>query len=73
VRGVDGYRPSGQRTRTGRSHLGPTSGKLGKLIEEKGPDDPEAQKTLARILAVSRVDLLVLLLIVIDMVVKPGL
>ena len=57
----------------GAGYLGPTSGKLGKLIEERGAEDPEAQKTLARVLAVSRVDLLILLLIVVDMVVKPGL
>jgi uncharacterized membrane protein len=56
----------------GATYLGPTSGKLGTLIVERGPEDAEAQQTLARILAISRVDLLILLLIVVDMVVKPG-
>jgi uncharacterized membrane protein len=56
----------------GAAYLGPTSGKLGKMIEEKGADDPEAQRTLSRIFLFSRLDLLVLLLITIDMVVKPG-
>jgi uncharacterized membrane protein len=57
----------------GAGYLGPASGKLSKLIEERGAEDAEAQKTLATILMVSRIDLTILLLIVIDMVVKPGL
>jgi uncharacterized membrane protein len=56
----------------GAGYLGPTSGKLGRMIEERGPEDAEAQQTLGRLLVVSRVDLAILLLIVIDMVVKPG-
>jgi uncharacterized membrane protein len=56
----------------GAGYLGPTSGKLGTLIVERGPEDVEAQQMLARILVVSRVDLAVLLLIVVDMVVQPG-
>jgi uncharacterized membrane protein len=56
----------------GSTYLGPTSGKLGRLIEERGPDDPAAQQTIARILLVSRIELVVLMLVVIDMVVKPG-
>lgn len=56
----------------GAGYLGPASGKLAKLLEEKGPEDSAAQETLARILVVSRVDLVILLLIVVDMVVKPG-
>jgi uncharacterized membrane protein len=56
----------------GAGYLGPTSGKLGTLLEERGPEDAEAQQMLGRVLAVSRADLTILLLIVIDMVVKPG-
>jgi uncharacterized membrane protein len=56
----------------GVAYLGPTSGKLGRMLEEKGPEDPTAQQTLSRVLAVSRVDLTILLLIVVDMVIKPG-
>jgi uncharacterized membrane protein len=56
----------------GAGYLGPTSGKLGTLIGERGPEDAEAQRMLGRILVVSRVDLVILLLIVVDMVVQPG-
>jgi uncharacterized membrane protein len=57
----------------GAGYLGPQSGKLATLIERKGPDDPETQAALSRIFTVSRIDLVILLLIVVDMVVKPGL
>lgn len=46
---------------------------MGQLIEERGPDDPEVLAHNRRILTVSRVDLLVLTLVVVDMVVKPFL
>jgi hypothetical protein len=46
---------------------------LGRAIEERGPDDPEYQRRLARIFLVSRIELLLLILVVLDMTVKPGL
>ena len=51
--------------------LGPQSGKLGQLLEERGPDDPEYQSRLARVFLVSRIELVLLILVVLDMTVKP--
>jgi uncharacterized membrane protein len=57
----------------GAGYLGPESGRLSKLVDERGPDDPEYQRRLARIFVVSRIELLLLVLVVLDMTVKPGL
>jgi uncharacterized membrane protein len=57
----------------GAGFLGPESGRIDKLMEERGPTDPEVQSRVARILLVSRIELVLLVLIVLDMVVKPGL
>jgi len=57
----------------GAGYLGPESGRLGKLVDERGPDDPEYQRRLARIFVVSRIELLLLILVVLDMTIKPGL
>lgn len=56
----------------GAAYLGPTSGKLAKVLEAKGPSDPEFKDMLSRLLTVSRVDALLLLVIVALMVFKPG-
>ena len=56
----------------GAAFLGPEAGRLGRLTEERGPEDPEVQRRIRRIFAISRYDLAVLVLVVIDMVVKPG-
>jgi uncharacterized membrane protein len=58
-------------TLVGIFYLGPTAKRLGKLIEERGPADPEAQHVLRRILLVARLDVLLLLFIVFDMTAKP--
>src|SRR5262245_46662917 len=58
---------------TGAGFLGPESGRLSKLLEERGPADAEYQRRLGRIFLVSRVELLLLVLVVLDMAVKPGL
>ncbi|MDQ3619217.1 MAG: DUF2269 domain-containing protein [Actinomycetota bacterium] len=52
--------------------LGPESGRLGKAMEEKGPADPEVRGRIKRLFAYSRIELGVLILIVLDMTVKPG-
>jgi uncharacterized membrane protein len=57
---------------TGAGFLGPESERLGKLGAERPPDDPEVQRRIKRIFTVSRVDLVVLILVVADMVFKPG-
>lgn len=57
----------------GAGYLGPESGRLSKLAAERSPDDPEYQRRIKRIFVVSRVELLMLILVVLDMAVKPGL
>jgi uncharacterized membrane protein len=55
----------------GAGFLGPEAGKLTKLIETKGPEDPEVIARLHRIIAVARTDVFLILLIATDMVAKP--
>lgn len=56
----------------GSLFLGPESGRLGKLIEAEGPENPEVQRRMSRLYLVSRIELAILLLVVVDMVVRPG-
>lgn len=58
---------------TGLLVLGPTSGKLGRMLDTRPPEDPEIQAGIRRLFAISRVDQLVIVLVVADMVFKPGL
>jgi uncharacterized membrane protein len=58
---------------TGAFFLGPESGRLARMQRERGPEDPELQARIRRVLRVARVDQLILLLIVFDMVAKPFL
>lgn len=51
--------------------LAPLSKRVALLLETAGPDAPETQAAINRILLVARFDIAVLLLVVIDMVVKP--
>jgi uncharacterized membrane protein len=57
---------------TGAGFLGPESERLAKLSAERDPSDPEIQRRIKRIFTVSRVDVIVLVLVVADMVFKPG-
>jgi len=57
---------------TGAGFLGPESERLAKLGGERDPADPEIQRRIKRIFAISRIDLVVLILVVADMVFKPG-
>ena len=57
----------------GAGFLGPESGRIARAIDEHGPTSGEAQRRIARIFLISRIELLFLLLVVVDMVVKPGL
>jgi uncharacterized membrane protein len=57
----------------GSAFLGPESGRISKLATERGPEDPDVQARIRRILLVSRFELLILIAVVLDMVVKPGL
>jgi hypothetical protein len=53
--------------------LGPESGRIKKLVRERSYDDPEVQRRIARILLLSRIELVVLLVAIWAMVAKPGL
>ena len=57
---------------TGIAFLTPEAKKLNTAMTARGPDDPEVKARLRRILLVSRVDIALMFLIVMDMVVKPG-
>ena len=57
---------------TGAGFLGPQLKKIHAAIESKGTDDPEVQAHMARLFVISRIDLVVLLLVVVDMAIKPG-
>jgi uncharacterized membrane protein len=57
----------------GAAFLGPEAGRLARVASERGPDDPEVVRRTERLFAISRYDLAVLVLVVVDMVVKPGL
>jgi len=56
----------------GAGFLGPESSRIGTLIESQGAASPEVQRRIKRIFLVSRIELVFLILVVFDMVVKPG-
>ena len=58
---------------TGAAFLGPESGRIGKLLAAEGPESPAVRARIQRIFLVSRIELVLLYLIVLDMVLKPGL
>jgi uncharacterized membrane protein len=53
--------------------ISPEAKRLNALAAEKGIDHPETQARLRRILAISRIDLAILTLVVLDMAAKPFL
>lgn len=55
----------------GAGFLGPEGGRIAKIIEQHGPESPLAKARIRRILMVSRAELVVLLAVVWNMVVKP--
>ena len=57
----------------GALYLGPQGGRFAKLAQERGVEDPDVVAARDRLILVSRIDYLVLVLIVLDMVFKPGL
>ena len=58
---------------SGAFYLGPQSAKLKKLYGAEGPNAPGAPALLNKLFTVSRIELVLMVLIVVDMVVKPGL
>ena len=57
---------------TGAAFLGPESGRIAKVIDAEGPASPDARRRINRIFLVSRVELVLLLLVVVAMAAKPG-
>ncbi len=56
---------------TGLLVLGPLAKQIGQLMETQGPGAPETQAAIQRILLIARIDMGVLLVIVMDMILKP--
>lgn len=56
----------------GVAFLGPQSGKLGEDVERYGIDSAQVTERLQRLFLVSRVELVLLILVVLDMTLKPG-
>jgi uncharacterized membrane protein len=57
---------------TGAGFLGPEAGRIARVIDAEGPASPEARRRIDRIFLVSRVELVLLVLVVIAMAAKPG-
>ena len=57
---------------TGALYLGPEGGRLADIVTARGPEDPEYKSRLARLLTISRIEMVALLVIVANMVIKPG-
>jgi uncharacterized membrane protein len=55
----------------GAGFLGPEGGRIAAVIEREGPASPDAQRRIRRILLISRCELVVLLAVIVNMVVKP--
>lgn len=57
----------------GAAYLGPEAGRIARATERSGVESPEVQARIQRIFLVSRIELVLLLAVVFDMVVKPGM
>jgi len=57
----------------GAAFIGPESGRIAALVEERGGVDEVVQARIERILLASRVEAVILALVAMDMVLKPGL
>jgi uncharacterized membrane protein len=57
---------------SGAFYLGPQSGKLKKMYEAEGASAPGAPALIGKLFLVSRIELVLMVLIVFDMVIKPG-
>ncbi len=56
----------------GAGFLGPGGKKLDALVSEKGPGTPEVLAQQEKMMTLSRLDLAILILIVLNMAIKPG-
>ena len=52
--------------------FGPESGRVAKLVAAEGPSSAAVQARIKRLIVLSRIDLVLLFLIIFDMVVKPS-
>jgi hypothetical protein len=57
----------------GIAYLGPTSGKIERSIQATGPTSPESLRLIGNVLRYSRIELLLLLVVVFMMTVKLGM
>lgn len=57
----------------GAFFLGPLSGKTGKLIDERGVEDTQVQANIGRLFFLSRIELVILIVVVWAMTMKPTL
>ncbi len=58
---------------TGSLFVGPESGRVAQLTEEKGIESPEVQARVRRIFMIARIEAVFLVLAVFDMTIKPFL
>lgn len=57
----------------GIGYVGPEAGRIARATEAGGVESPEVQERIRRIFLISRIELVLLLAVVFDMVVKPGM
>jgi uncharacterized membrane protein len=57
---------------TGSVVIGPRLKKIGEAIAQRGPEDEGVQNDIARLFVIARIDLVVLAVVIVDMVIKPG-
>ena len=57
---------------TGAAFLGPESGRIGALSDERGAERSRGSARIGRVVMISRIEFVLLVLIVLDMVLKPG-
>lgn len=56
---------------TGSLFIGPELTRIADMADDRGAEDSEVQRRITRLYGIARIDLVVLLLVAIDMVVKP--
>jgi len=56
----------------GAGFIGPEAGRIARAIDQHGPASAEVRHHINRIFLVSRFELVLLLIVIFDMVVKPG-
>jgi uncharacterized membrane protein len=70
VIGIAGYVASAV---LGSAFISKQSKKVKELISERGTDDAEVKAGLDRLVLLGRIDLVILILVILDMTLKPGL